>query len=361
MTNISQSTFNLPASTTNGVIFYNYETSSVICGTTTSYNTNDTPIAIFTTTSSGITSLNNYSVKFLQVVQSSAGEYGTGVYGTVTMNGSTTYSSFSSLTSNIYTLTADLYCTNLTISASVSIYENGFRVFVNGLLTLNSGSSINCNGGNSSGSTAGTGTTSNVLGNGGAGASASSNTTGTASTAISSYFAGGLGGNGGAGTNSGGTTPASTVVPVTEGGIYCLTALPTCITGCTILKNRVNGGSGGSSGGSKNNTGSATGGGGGGGAGVCMVIAKNITIVSGTAYITANGGTGGNGVYTSNGIAGGGGGGGGGVCIVVSRINTSLLGSSLSITSNGGSGGTAANGGVAGSSGANGQVITLIH
>jgi hypothetical protein len=67
--------------------------------------------------------------------------YGTGVDGSVTLDGAATILGMEP-SSNKYTMTADAYFHNLTISDSVHLQPNGYRIFVKNILTLGSGSRI---------------------------------------------------------------------------------------------------------------------------------------------------------------------------------------------------------------------------
>jgi len=67
--------------------------------------------------------------------------YGTGNDGSVTFDGSTTILSIAPA-SSVYTLTRDIFCYNMTISANVRINPNGYRIFVKNLLSLGNGSLI---------------------------------------------------------------------------------------------------------------------------------------------------------------------------------------------------------------------------
>lgn len=94
--------------------------------------------------------------------------YGTGSDGSVTFDGSSTVLSLAP-SSSVYTLTRDIFCYNMTVSNSVRINPNGYRIFVENLLTLGNASII----GFTTGSTAtgsisggGTGYVSNSLGGG---------------------------------------------------------------------------------------------------------------------------------------------------------------------------------------------------
>lgn len=67
--------------------------------------------------------------------------YGTGMDGDATLDGTTTVLSMAP-SSSVYTMTQDMYFNNLTINASVQLKPSGYRIFVKGTLTLNSGSTI---------------------------------------------------------------------------------------------------------------------------------------------------------------------------------------------------------------------------
>ena len=67
--------------------------------------------------------------------------YGTGVDGSVTLDGTTTILGMTP-SSNVYTMTADLYFHNLTINAGVHLQPNGYRIFVKNILTMGNGSRI---------------------------------------------------------------------------------------------------------------------------------------------------------------------------------------------------------------------------
>ena len=67
--------------------------------------------------------------------------YGTGMDGSVTLDGTTTVLSMAP-SSSVYTMTKDIYCYNLTINASVTLKTAGYRLFVKNILTLNASSVI---------------------------------------------------------------------------------------------------------------------------------------------------------------------------------------------------------------------------
>jgi hypothetical protein len=125
--------------------------------------------------------------------------FGDGNDGSITLNGSTDYSSagFGAPSSNIYTMTRDVYCTALTINNGITLRPAGYRIYVQGTLTNNG--TIEANGGS-------------------AGSAANDTQTGVAGgTAVPSgffkHYAGGNGGNGGSSGNdgqTGGTTGTPT-------------------------------------------------------------------------------------------------------------------------------------------------------
>jgi hypothetical protein len=67
--------------------------------------------------------------------------YGTGDDGSVVFDGTTTILSMAP-SSSVYSLTRDIYCYNMSVSDSVRIQPNGYRIFVQNLLTLGNASRI---------------------------------------------------------------------------------------------------------------------------------------------------------------------------------------------------------------------------
>jgi hypothetical protein len=61
--------------------------------------------------------------------------YGTGADGNVTLDGSTTVLEMAP-SSSVYSMTADIYCNNLTINSGVRLAPNGYRIFVKNLLNF---------------------------------------------------------------------------------------------------------------------------------------------------------------------------------------------------------------------------------
>lgn len=72
------------------------------------------------------------------IVQKDGGNiiFGEGNDGEATFDGTATVISLAP-TSNVYKLVKDIYCTNLTVNSGVTLFTNGFRVFVNGTFTNN--------------------------------------------------------------------------------------------------------------------------------------------------------------------------------------------------------------------------------
>jgi hypothetical protein len=165
-------------------------------------------------------------------------------------------------------LTEDKFYTNLTIADSVTVSTNGYRLFVRNVLTLGSGATIGYTTGYS---TAGT------LGQGGATATSVTHSLGGASA----------------------TQTATAPTAALGGSLYYQQPLQAvrgwAVSAASPTPTFLRGGAGGASG---------------AGGGVVLVVARYITVTSGTAYISAPG-------------TAGSGGGGGGVVLIISS-DTSL-------------------------------------
>lgn len=268
--------------------------------------------------------------------------YGIGASGSATVSGTTT-------------LTSEAHYTDLTITSTGILKPAGFRIYVSGTLTIDAGGSINDDGNNASGSTAGVPLLARAyLGaSGGAGGSGTAGTStpvtpGTVSgVSLNSNFVLPRGGSGGAaGAQAGGLSGLASLL---TGSPHLSTSWPSGRSGAVGFS----GGSGGGGGAGNISAGGtvASGGGGGGGGGV-FIAAKNII---NNGLISANGGNGGNAVTTGAGIGGGGGGGGGGYVIIFTK-STGSLGT---IQVNGGSPGTGSNGGGAGIAGTVGSTFIV--
>lgn len=242
--------------------------------------------------------------------------------------------------SNVYTLTRDIFCTDLTITgANTAINTAGFRIFVNGTLTFPASANPS---------------TGRIFNNGTAGVGITQGAAGGKGT-VGGGGAGGGGANfGGSASNGTGTSNSQgnnggdsgfTITPQTGGVATQLTAIQGTlrqlhaaimghVCGVTTISGtftdsgadtvtvsfpvswaQVQGGAGG--GGGNSGTIGQAGGGGGGGGGVTFVAARLVVFGQGNVvdYITAKGGRGGD---STGGNGGGGGGGGGGVVIYIS-------------------------------------------
>jgi hypothetical protein len=205
------------------------------------------------------------------------------------------------------TLTRDTYYGDLTVASGVTLNPGGFRIFVSGTLTLQSGSRIGRDGSDATASGPPAGLTAGSLGGSAPGASHSLCLGGTATNS--------LGGTGGTGTGCPGGLASRPVAAV--GGAQAFDAVLQAVSGRTLDGVVVSGGSGGGGGSTTSDNGGA-------GGGVVVIAARSVN-VTGTAVISAVGGA----------NSGDGGGGGGGVVVVVS---TSPQPSGLTVTAAGGGG-----------------------
>ena len=82
-------------------------------------------------------------------IQGTNFDFGDGSDGAVTLDGSTTYNSFSSLALDVYSLTRDIFVSSLVINTGVTLAPSGYRVFCSGTTTINGTISVvGGNGGN---------------------------------------------------------------------------------------------------------------------------------------------------------------------------------------------------------------------
>ena len=267
--------------------------------------------------------------------------YGTGFDGSATIAGNTT-------------LTSDKYYTDLTINTGISLFPDGYRIFVSGTLTLTGTGKINGDGtnggtgnsGGSGGTTVPNGTIGGGTAGGAGGALVGAGVAGGNQANPVIGRVGGVGGTGDNGVSAGGVAGTASNPTTDNGGPSILYEIIDAVRGRDLAGNQFRGGTGGGGGGGGI---SNKGGGGGGGGGVVIVCAKTIT---GGGTISANGGTGGMGGTGAANQAGGGGGGGGAGCVIV--VSESFTGgfSAASITAIVGAGG--AGGGSGGAAGTNG-------
>lgn len=272
--------------------------------------------------------------------------FGTGQDGTYTLDGSAAGSGMTFDGSLTYTLSRDVFAGNLTMSGAYRLNTAGWRLYVNGTLTLGASNRIANDGNAAVTSSPGGATTSQTVGygTGGGGAvsrSTAGSTAGNAGTSQGNSF-GASGGRGGDDSpfTAGGAGGVATAPATNRGELW--TAPQAAISRLMSYAGDVNleGGAGGGSGFVSYNasdTGTHTSGAGGGGAGIVLIAARKIV---NAGLITANGGPGGAATTTgtfNGGGAGGGGGGGGGLAIVIYGSNGSTIGT---VQANGGLGGT---------------------
>jgi hypothetical protein len=272
--------------------------------------------------------------------------FGDGSDGAFTANGVTAMPG-ATLSGSTYTLTRDVYFTDLTVNSGVTIDTHGYRIYCRG--TLSGAGTISSNGLASTSRSAGTGGLNGSVSGGSVGGDGGlQNGAGTAAPAVGRGH-GGIGGAGGAGTGfAGGAAPTSPLPPL--GGIRrSLNELIDAVWWNTTAAAMqvIFGGGGGSGGGGSS---AAAGGGGGGGGGVVIVAVR---VLSGTLAFAAKGGAGGPALGTN---AGGGGGGGGGA---IHLLYGNKLGWSGTTDVSGGAGGAKNGTGVNGVAGSAGNVIQL--
>jgi hypothetical protein len=265
-----------------------------------------------------------------------------------------------------YTLSRDVYFTDMTMSGSYRLITNGYRLYVNGTLTVGASNNINNDGAAAVGATQGAAGTAQTIGAGFAGAGGFTagppfGSNGTAGTASTPSFGGSGGAGGNAFLNTGGAGGAATAPAANYGELrqapQIVKARLESYQGDVALEGGAGGGAGALFLGA-GAVGVSNSGGGGGGAGVVMIAAK--TLIN-NGNITARGGPGGAATVNAGGAAnseeaGGGGGGGGGLICLVYVASGSTLGSLLVTGGNGGAGATnyvavPAPNGTAGSSG----------
>lgn len=291
--------------------------------------------------------------------------YGDGESGSVTLDGTNNYSAFSSRSGFTYTLIRDLNATNLTIDSGVTLNTAGYVVHCSGQLT-NRGT-IQNNGSNAAGTTAGAGgaagrlgggfiggTGLSAAGNGNAGAPGSNNLTAwNRLTAVASTNGAGGAGGDGAGGNTGGAGGTVSAPAASAGRLNPVARESGQLVGTAGFV-QLRGGSGGGSGGGVLNSASGGGGGGGGLVFVCARIFDNAS----PGVLKALGGNGANGTV-GTGTGGGGGGGGGGGAILVT---CDILVSEGTLTVTGGTHGNGAGTGTNGSDGSDGfsWVLSLV-
>lgn len=250
----------------------------------------------------------------------------------------------------VYTLTRDVYFTDLTVNTGVSIVTHGYRVFCRG--TLSGAGTISADGQPSTSRSAGARALAGAIEGGYSGGDGGVQNAVGAAAALAARGHGGIGGAGGAGTGfAGGAQPTTPTLP--DGGLRrdLLSLLSPFWWNFTAVAFQAIAGGGGGSGGGGSSTGA--GGGGGGGGGVVVVAARTL---SGTIAFTAKGGAGGAANPTGGTNAGGGGGGAGGAIHLIYGSKSGWTGTT-DVT--GGAAGAGNGTGAAGTAGGSGNVIQL--
>ena len=274
------------------------------------------------------------------------GVFGDGSDGSVTFDGSTTVLGLVP-SSQIYTMTRDIFCTGITINNGVTVKPNGFRIFCAGTVTNNG--TISSNGGNASGTNNGTAgvaagsVTATLATNAGA---SGTTTNGASGTGNGSMFGTGTGNSGG--TGSSGTAGGSHAQRTGTSPLRMVAAVLASSAGWNNTTQQIGGAGGGGSGGGDSTN---VGGGGGGGGGCVAILAWAVNNGSGT--ISANGGNGGSPGTTTGGCGGGGGGGGGVILIYTLAAWTA---GTTTVT-----GGTHGNGTGSGTNGTDGTAGTVLN
>lgn len=249
----------------------------------------------------------------------------------------------------VYTLTRDVYFTDLVVNTGVTIIMSGYRIFCRG--TLSGAGIISADGGAGQGRSAGVKAPSGSIEGGYSGADGGVQGGAGVTAGPVARGHGGIGGAGGAGGFAGGSQPTSPTFPT--GGLR--RDFPTLISpfwwNFTAAAFQVIAGGGGGSGGGGSSTGA--GGGGGGGGGVVVVVVR---FLSGTITFTAKGGAGNAANPTGGTNAGGGGGGAGGAIHLIYGDKSAWTGTT-DVT--GGAAGAGNGTGSAGTAGGSGNVIQL--
>lgn len=273
------------------------------------------------------------------------GVFGDGSDGSVTFDGVATFPNFATLVGSTYTLTRDMFATQVTINSGITVITASWRIFCTGTITVlghmnNSGTSASASGGAAAGPT-------NALDGGAVGGNGTT-TTGQGGQFFANTRAtggSGAGGNGASGSGGGGVG--------ISGATSFLRSVGTILTGVWLGNDNPNHFCGGPGGGGGGGDGTNAGGGGGAGGGIVALIAHNINIAN-NSIVRADAG---NGANAAAGNSGGGGGGGGGIIIGYSLSPWTLIGI---VTVNGGIGGAGIGTGTAGTSGTAGTILNVV-
>lgn len=356
-TTISATTYqNLPTTISAGTKFVSGLTANTLNISTSPTLNNSTTQLLSRNSSSG-------NVEYTDAAQylnntSTNQIYGSGFDGDIVMDGTNTYTTFTTKVSSVYTLTRSIYANNLTLSTSAVLDPNGFGIFVKGTLTIGGTSVIRSNGNTGNAAAAGVAGTGGatraaaasnyiIMNTGAAGGTGGNSSGAGGSITVGVNYVGGIGGSGGFGYptgNSGVGMPFTRPVVTVTAGIlqqpYSNNYLSHSLYFGSIQMYCAHSGAGGQGG--INAGGAIQGAGGGGGSSprAVVIIANTIVMSAGTAGIQSTGGNGGAGGDASgaNGTGGGGGGAGGGGFIYI-ITNTLTYTPANRITAAGGLGG----------------------
>jgi hypothetical protein len=276
--------------------------------------------------------------QWINFLDASNTDFGDGSDGTVTLGAGTT------------TLARDMYYQDLNIPAGAILASAGYRIFVNGTLTIaglvdNSGLAGSASVG-TAGGIGGAGGPGGSLPPGGFGADGATSVANAFPAAAQTNSLGGSGGAGANGSTRSGSSGGAATAPTSGLGGYRskFTAITGGIVGTSGLVRLTPGAGGGGGGG----TGTGGGPGGGGGGGCIFVVARVIACTGAGPHLQAKGGNG----FTGNGSTiGGAGGGGGGLIVVLSSSVTGLVTSVV--------GGTKGGPGASGADGSPGLYLPL--
>ena len=313
----------------------------------------------FTGTTTFATTTVNGAITFNSTVTGipSISPYLGGSDGAATLDGSATVS-WATKSGNYYTMTRDVYLTNLTVNSNITLQTGNFRIYGTGIFT-NTGTTTNPAiyatsfvGQQSGLFNVATGTLAIGTSGGGGGGVNNSCTglNGGVATGVQ-HALGGAGGAGGQSCGAGGAggagSPFASYV-VAPNLIQTLYMMDASSTGATPY---FGGGGGGGGGGCPSNNGGNYGGGGGAGGNILFVA---FTSIVNNGNLSAPGGNG----ATTNCAgfqASGGGGGGGGAVVLITHSHTN----NGTESAPGGTGGASVNGGGASTNGTAGKVYVI--
>lgn len=286
--------------------------------------------------------------------------YGDGSSGSGHMDGSTVTFGLTPTGGNTYTLTGNIYATDLTIDSGISLVAHHYWIEVSGTLTLNG--TIDGNGGDANGVTGGAATSANnyvAVAAGTAGSTGTGSGSGGSGATTGGIFGGGGGGGHGTGGSTGGQgsagSPNQFVLYEIKNGRFLSSTMQ---SGASTLPTTGSYGLPGTPGiahGDGTNPGAS-----GGGAGYLVYVRAQAISMGASGLIRANGGAGGSAAaLTGSNLGGGGGGAGGAVVLYYTTATGTALVSGTNVTATGGGGGAPKGSGSAGGNGSDGNVFII--